>query len=212
MGRQPRLLPARKWLGHSDRITLPDQSVPPSLTCPLASRYSHPGMPFSGVTLPTLSSPWKPPSVAVTFTFCNHSSHFRNFSTHTNISPHTALYGYLAVSCVSFLSLHFSEGSSNQGLCMVFHQSPFPPPQSLHGAGHVKGIQWVLAYSDPIIVGKLLTDLCMNKFSIFNFLFVCVTQWRSIVLNCIQNFCLLSISCRPKKKKKRLLASGKHFL
>ena len=70
------------------------------------------------------------------------------------------------------------------------------------------------AYSDPIIVGNL-SDLCMNKFSIFNFLFVFVTQWRSIVLNCIQNFCLLSmvsvISCRPKKKKK-IVGFRKTFL
>lgn len=55
----------------------------------------------------------------------------------------------------------------------------------------------------------------MNKFSIFNFLFVCVTQWRSIVLNCVQNFCLLSmvsvISWRPKKKKKKIVGFRKTF-
>lgn len=96
-----------------------------------------------------------------------------------------------------------------------FVSPPSHPPPYLHNVDHMKGIQWILVYSNSIIVGNLLSDLWMNKFSIFNFLFVFVTQWRSIVLNCIQNFCLQStvsvMSCRPKKKK-QLLASGKQFL
>ena len=88
-----------------------------------------------------------------------------------------------------------------------FVSPPSHPPPYLHNADHIKGIQWILVYSNPIIVGNLLSDLWMSKFSIFNFLFVFVTQWRSIVLNCIQNFCLQStvcvMSCRPKNKKNK---------
>lgn len=101
-------------------------------------------------------------------------------------------------------------------LAWSFMSATSHPPPSPHKAVHIKGIQWILVYSNPIIVGNFLSDLWMSKFSIFNFLFVCGTQQRPNCLKLHPNFCLLSmvwvISCRQKKKRKRLLASGKHFL
>lgn len=175
-------------------------------------------MPFlSNFPVHTLFTPGKPPLSSL---------HSLSMSTHILNGFHDSLKYITPPSFTLLLSsfMCFQLIPPNQGrllkvrghvLAQSFLSAPSHPPPSPHKSAHIKGMQLILVYSNPIIVGNLLSDLWMSKFSIFNFLFVCGTQQRPIVWNYIQNFCLLSvvwvISCRQKRERERLLASGKHF-